>query len=275
MVVYLLAIWLRFNRITRYIFLKEPGENQAFFVCIIKDMNKDQLKILIKEEITKILNEFSSSDFNKAKTWNDFVKLFDQYKRDLTPITKYDEEHSFLGSGANGKVFRIGNSDKVIKITKNVYDVYLAEELLETNYKHLPKIYNTIHYTKGVRKEWSKRSKYAGAIVLEYLTELPKDLFNLFVMLFPNYNKKAPYLDNFLEGLIEIDEIEKILLELDPSVESIIKKYDFLNQLVGIKNDLNAALDMEDIIDSGVLDPTPGNFLMRGNTIVFTDIINS
>jgi hypothetical protein len=32
---------------------------------------------------------------------------------------------------------------------------------------------------------------------------------------------------------------------------------------------------MEDIIDAGVLDPTPGNFLMRGNTIVFTDIVNS
>jgi hypothetical protein len=163
----------------------------------------------------------------------------------------------------------------VIKITKNVYDVYIADDLLGTNFKHLPKIYNTIHYTEGVRKEWSKRSKYAGVIVLEYLTELPKDLFNLFVMLFPNYNKKAPYLDNFLEGLIEIDEIEKVLLELDPSVEPTIKKYNFLNQLVGIKNDLNTALDMEDIIDSGTLDPTPGNFLMRGNTIVFTDIINS
>jgi hypothetical protein len=238
-------------------------------------MKKSNLKLLIKEEITNILNEFTLSDFNKAKTWNDFIKLFDQYKRDLTPITKYDEEHSFLGSGANGKVFRIGNSDKVIKITKNVYDVYIADDLLGTNFKHLPKIYNTIHYTKGVRKEWSKRSKYAGVIVLEYLTELPKDLFNLFVMLFPNYNKKAPYLDNFLEGLIEIDEIEKVLLELDPSVEPTIKKYNFLNQLVGIKNDLNTALDMEDIIDSGTLDPTPGNFLMRGNTIVFTDIINS
>ena len=130
-------------------------------------------------------------------------------------------------------------------------------------------IYNIIHF-----EENSDQSEYVGVIVLEYLNELPKDLFNLFLMLFPNYNKKAPYLDNFLEGLIEIDEIKKVLLELDPSVESTINKYNFLNQLVGIKNDLNAALNMEDIIDSGVLDPTPGNFLMRGNTIVFTDIIN-
>jgi hypothetical protein len=232
-------------------------------------MDKNRLKILIKEEIINTLNEFNRSEFDDAKTWNDFVKLFNQYKRDLTPITKYDEEHSFLGSGANGKVFKIGNSNKVIKITKNIYDVYTAEDLLGTNYKHLPKIYNTIHF-----EENSNQSEYVGVIVLEYLNELPKDLFNLFLMLFPNYNKKAPYLDDFLEGLIGIDKIKEVLLELDPSVESTIKKYDFLNQLVGIKNDLNAALDMEDIIDSGVLDPTPGNFLMRGNTIVFADIVN-
>jgi hypothetical protein len=235
-----------------------------------KSMKKSHLKTLIKEEILNILNEFTQSEFDKAETWDDFIKLFNQYKRDLTPITKYDEEHSFLGSGANGKVFKIGNSNKVIKITKNIYDVYTAEDLLGTNYKHLPKIYNIIHF-----EEESEQSEYVGVIVLEYLNELPKDLFNLFLMLFPNYNKKAPYLDNFLENLIEIDEIEKALLELDPSVEPTIKKYDFLNQLVGIKNDLNSALDMEDIIDAGVLDPTPGNFLMRGNTIVFTDIVNS
>jgi hypothetical protein len=232
-------------------------------------MKKSYLKVLIKEEIIKALNEFTQSEFDEAETWGDFIKLFNQYKRDLTPITKYDEEHSFLGSGANGKVFRIGNSNKVIKITKNIYDVYTAEDLLGTDYKHLPKIYNIIHF-----EQEHEQNEYVGVIILEYLNELPKDLFNLFLILSPNYNKKAPYLDNFLEGLIEIDEIKKVLLGLDPSVESTIKKYDFLNQLVGIKNDLNAALNMEDIIDSGVLDPTPGNFLMRGNTIVFTDIIN-
>jgi hypothetical protein len=230
-------------------------------------MKISNLKKIIKEEIVNTLNEFNQSEFDAANTWGDFIKLFNQYKRDLTPVTKYDEEHSFLGSGKNGKVFRIGNSDKVIKITKSIYDVYTAEDLLGTNYKHLPKIYNIIHF-----EEKPEQNEYVGVIVLEYLNELPKDLFNLFLMLFPNYNKKDIYLDNFLEGLIEIDEIEKVLLELDPSTTSTIKKYNFLNQLSEIRNDLNAAFDIDEIV--GILDPTPGNFLMRGNTIIFTDIVN-
>ena len=221
----------------------------------------------------KMLKEFTQTDFNKAKTWEEIVNLFSQYKRDLTPFTKYQEEHSFLGSGKNGKVFKIGNSDKVIKITKNIYDIYVAEDLLGSSYKHLPKIYNVVGYEEGVRNPYSKKSKYAGVIVMEYLNELPKDLFNLFLMLFPHYNKKEFYLNNFIEGEIGIDEIGKILIELDPNSENIIKKYNFLNQLEGIRNDLNSAFDLEEMIDQ--LDPTPGNFLMRGNTIVFTDIVQS
>jgi hypothetical protein len=221
----------------------------------------------------KMLKEFTQTDFNKAKTWEEIVNLFSQYKRDLTPFTKYQEEHSFLGSGKNGKVFRIGNSDKVIKITKNIYDIYVAEDLLGSSYKHLPKIYNVVGYEEGVKNPYSKKSKYAGVIVMEYLNELPKDLFNLFLMLFPHYNKKEFYLNNFIEGEIEIDEIGKILIELDPNNENIIKKYNFLNQLKGIRNDLNSAFDLEEMTDQ--LDPTPGNFLMRGNTIVFSDIVQS
>jgi len=221
----------------------------------------------------KMLKEFTQTDFNKAKTWGEIVNLFSQYKRDLTPFTKYQEEHSFLGSGKNGKVFRIGNSDKVIKITKNIYDIYVAEDLLGSFYKHLPKIYNVVGYEEGVKNPYSKKSKYAGVIVMEYLNELPKDLFNLFLMLFPHYNKKEFYLNNFIEGEIEIDEIGKILIELDPNNENIIKKYNFLNQLKGIRNDLNSAFDLEEMTDQ--LDPSPGNFLMRGNTIVFSDIVQS
>jgi hypothetical protein len=230
--------------------------------------------IYLKEIIKEILiQEFTQTDFNKAKTWDEIVNLFSQYKRDLTPFTKYKEEHSFLGSGKNGKVFKIENSDKVIKITKNIYDIYIADDLLGTSYKHLPKIYNVVGYEEGVKNPYSKRSKYAGVIVMEYLNELPKDLFKLFLMMFPNYNKKGFWMTDFLDGILDSNEIGQLLIELDPTIESTIKKYDFLNQLEGIKNDLNQAFDLEEISDQ--LDPTPGNFLMRGNTIVFTDIVQS
>lgn len=197
-------------------------------------------------KLIPILNEIIYDDLEKITTWDDLKKVFQKYKHDLKYLSEYEgeEANNLLGSGGTGKVFRIGNTNKAIKISQHYKDYQACIKLVGKNPKNLIKIYEA--------KEIENKKSYVALIVMEYCSPLPNDIAD-----FIDDNQYE--LNSYFSGSNE---------------KNLFKKFKHLEpQFNNIKKELNKFNITEE--DEYELDVRSDNFLINSiGNICFVDIID-
>lgn len=207
-------------------------------------------------KLIDILNEIKYEDLKTINTWEDLKKIFKKYKYDLKYLSEYEGQdiNNLLGSGGTGKVFRIGNTNRAIKISQHYKDGRACEKLLGKNPKNLIKIYDV--------KKLEHGKNYVIIIIMELCFPLPSR-----VKKFINLEKKikgGDEIDNTIElGNYLTYEDNKVIWEgfedLKPQFDNIRKE-----------------LKKYNITEGGYyeLDVRPSNFLINSEgNITFVDIV--
>lgn len=215
---------------------------------------------MLKEELIK---EIIYDDLIKIKSWNDLTTTFIKYKYNLNYLKKYEgeDENNLLGSGGTGKVFRIGNTNRAIKISQHYEDARSCKKLLNKTPNHLINIYEI---SKPII---NNKKQHVELIVMEYCSPLPDDLYNFLKKLFSKYPLNLK-LNDYLTG--EEDELN-FLKKLD---KNITEKYNLEKQFKEMKIELyNYGFTNRN--DLPGLDDSVTNFLInsKGN-LTFVDIVS-
>ena len=151
-------------------------------------------------KLLDIINEIKYEDLKTIQTWDDVKNIFSKYGHDLKYLSEYEDEdtNSLLGSGGTGKVFKIGNSNKAIKISQQYKDYRACVKLVGKNPKNLINVYDA--------KELENEKSYVALIIMEYCTPLPNNVKNTI------YDNEVE-IKNFLSGKTNNLELNNKYLE--------------------------------------------------------------
>jgi hypothetical protein len=93
--------------------------------------------MLLKE----IIDYIGVEDIPTFQNWDELKEFFKEHKSELEYLKNYEGETNLLGSGSNGKAFRIKGTNKVIKVTTSREELGNAKALLNKNFTTLAHIY--------------------------------------------------------------------------------------------------------------------------------------
>jgi len=152
------------------------------------------------------------SVFPKIQTWDDIKSMLVNNKEQLQYLDKLGSIDSFLGSGENGKVWKIKGKPLTIKVTKDSNEIRTANKLLGKKLKAFVNVYmiaNVKYEGKSVQvriqdmcydydeSEWTN----FGRVLLglsDFFTETKGGNFKQFVEYLVNEAKAE--IDDYLEA---------------------------------------------------------------------------
>jgi hypothetical protein len=135
------------------------------------------------------------SVFPKIQTWDDVKSMLVNNKEQLQYLDKLGSIDSFLGSGENGKVWKIKGKPLTIKVTKDLNEIRTANKLLGKPLRAFVNVYmiaNVKYEGKPVQvriqdmcydyddNEWTEFSRILLGLS-DYFTEVRRGTFKEFV----------------------------------------------------------------------------------------------
>jgi hypothetical protein len=91
--------------------------------------------------LKEIIDHIGVEDIPTFQNWNELKEFFKEHKSELEYLKDFEGKTNLLGSGSNGKAFRIKGTNKVIKVTTDRDELGNAKALLNKNFKTLAHIY--------------------------------------------------------------------------------------------------------------------------------------
>lgn len=215
------------------------------------------------------------SIFPKIQTWDDIKSLLINNKDSLKYLDNYGGIDSFLGSGENGKVWKIKGKPLTIKLTKDRNEIKIANKLLGKKLKAFVNVYmisNVKYQGKDIqlriqdmcypydKSEWDMYGRVLLGLY-DFFNEVKRGTLNDFVLYLKSVAEDNinDYIEIGRTGWVD-EERKKLEKDLKSIQSSGFKKwFDFYTNIYNDSKKIGISFDNIDLHDDNIMQDSNKN----------------